>query len=109
MANSLRLLSKNHYTISDTLNCPDLLKSADNNANYGDVSCDIESFFTSIPVAETIEYFVKRIYTNKELKHLCKRSIFKKLLIKLTKESAFTANSRLIKQIDGCQWEVPYL
>ena len=28
--------------------------------------------------------------------------IFKKLLIKLTKECTFLANNRLIKQIDGC-------
>ena len=102
IANYLRPLSKNQYTISDTLKFPDLLKSADTNANYEDVSYDVESLFTSIPVAETIEYILKRIYTNKELKSLCKKSIFKKLLIKLTKESVFSANNRLIKQIDGC-------
>ena len=84
IANYLRPLSKNQYTISDTLKFPDLLKSADTNANYEDVSYDVESLFTSIPVAETIEYILKRIYTNKELKPLCKMSIFKKLLIKLT-------------------------
>ena len=85
IANYLRPLSKNQYTISDTLKFPELLKSADPNANYEDVSYDVESLFTSIPVAETIEYILKRIYTNKELKPLCKKSIFKKLLIKLTK------------------------
>ena len=92
-------LSKNQYTISKF---PELLKSVDPNANYEDVSYDVVSLFTSIPVAETIEYILKRIYTNKELKPLCKKSIFKKLLIKLTKESVFSANNRLIKQIDGC-------
>ena len=102
IANYLRPLSKNQYTISDTLKFPELLKSADPNANYEDVSYDVESLFTSIPVAETIEYILKRIYTNKELKPLCKKSIFKKLLIKLTKESVFSANNWLIKQIDGC-------
>ena len=67
-----------------------------------DVSYDVESRFTSIPVAETIEYILKRIYTNKELEPLCKKSVFKKLFIKLTKESVFSANNLLIKQIDGC-------
>ena len=61
----------------------------------------IESLFTNIPVAETVEYILNRIYTNSELKPLCKKYIFKKLLIKLTKESVFSL-SRLIKQIDGC-------
>ena len=68
IANYLGPLSKNHYTISDILKFPDLLKSADTNANYEDVSYDVESLFTSIPVAETIEYILKRINTNKELK-----------------------------------------
>ena len=31
-----------------------------------------------------------------------KKSIFKKLLIKLTKECTFSVNNQLIKQIDGC-------
>ena len=102
IANYLRPLSKNQYTISDTLKFPDLLKRADTNDNYEDVSYDVESLFTSIPVAETIQYILNRVYTNKELKPLCKKSIFKKLLIKLTKESVFSANNCLIKQIDGC-------
>ena len=33
---------------------------------------------------------------------MCKKSFFKKLLIKLTKECTFSVNNRLIKQIDGC-------
>ena len=94
IANYLRPLSKNQYTISDTLKFPDLLKSTDTNANYEDVSYDAESLFTSIPVSETIEYILNRIYTNKELKSLCKKSIFKKLLIKLAKEIVFPANNR---------------
>ena len=61
ITNYLRPFSKNQYTISDTLKFPDLLKSADPNANYEDVSYDVESLFTSIPVAETIEYILKRI------------------------------------------------
>ena len=63
---------------------------------------DVEPLFISIPVAETIEYILKRIYTNKELKPFCKKSIFKETLMKLTKELVFSVNDRLIKQIDGC-------
>ena len=33
---------------------------------------------------------------------MCKKSISKKSLIKLTKECTFSLNNRLIKQIDGC-------
>ena len=58
--------------------------------------------FTSIPVQETIDYILQRIYVRKEIKPFCKKSIFKKLLLKLTKECVFSVNNRLIKQIDGC-------
>ena len=52
--------SKNQYTISDNLKFPALLKNADTNANYEYIFYDAESFFTSIPVAETIEYVLNR-------------------------------------------------
>ena len=55
IANYLRPFSKNQYTISETLKFADLLKSADTDANYEDVSYDVGSLFTSIPVTETIE------------------------------------------------------
>ena len=58
IANYLQPLSKNQYTISDTLKFTELLKSADPNANCEDVSYDVESLFTSIPVAETTEYIL---------------------------------------------------
>ena len=91
------LLAKNDYTIRDTLRFPDLLKSALSDVNYEDVSYDRESLFTSIPVQETFDYILLKIYVKKELK-----SIFKKLLNKLTPECVFSVNDRLIKQIDGC-------
>ena len=93
--NYLRPLSKNEYTISDTLKFLDLLKSAGTNANHEDVSYDVESLLISIPVAERMEDILKRIYTNKELKPLCKKSVFKNVLIKLAKESVFSVNNRL--------------
>ena len=36
------------------------------------------------------------------MKPFCKRSIFTKLLQKLTQECVFPSNNRLIKQVDGC-------
>ena len=102
VAKYLGPLAKNEYTIRDTLSFPDLLKSVPSDDNYEDVSYHVESLFTSIPVQETIDYIVHKIYVKKELKPFCKKSIFKKLLNKLTTECVFSANNRLIKQIDGC-------
>ena len=67
-----------------------------------DVSYDVESLFTSIPVKETINYIIQKIYVRKEINPFCKKSTFLKLLKKLTQEYVFTINNRLIKQVNGC-------
>ena len=93
---------KNKYSIGDTLTFPDLLKNAEESDHYEDVSYNVESLFTSIPVKETIDYIIQKNYVKKEIKPLCKKSIFIKLLKKFTQECVFTFNNRLIKQVDGC-------
>ena len=99
---NLKPLVKNEFTISDTLTFPDLIKNASNSNKYEDVSYDVESFFTSIPVEETINYIVDRTYVRKEIEPLCKKLIFKKLLFKLTKGCVFSVSGKLLKQVDGC-------
>ena len=89
VAKYLGPLAKNEYTIRDTLIFPDLLKSVPSDDNYEDVSYDVESLFTSIPAQETIDYIVYKIYVKKELKPFCKKSIFKRLLNKLTTDVFF--------------------
>ena len=48
----LRPLSKNKYSIDDTLTFSDLLKNAEESDDYEDVSYDVKSLFTSILVKE---------------------------------------------------------
>ena len=42
------------------------------------------------------------INVRKEIEPLCKKSIFKKLLFKLTKGCVFSVTGKLLKQVDGC-------
>ena len=49
-----------------------------------------------------MEYVLHKIYVNKSINHSVKSLFSKKLLVNLTKECAFSVNSSLIKQIDGC-------
>ena len=49
-----------------------MLKEAVNTEDYKDVSYDEESLFTSIPVKETIEYVLHKIYVDKSIKVFCK-------------------------------------
>ena len=102
IAKYLKPLAKNKFTISDTLTFPDLVKNTSNSNEYEGVSYHVESLFTSIPVEETINYIVDRIYVRKEIEPLCKKSIFKKLLFKLTKGCVFSVTEKLLKQVDGC-------
>ena len=101
----MKPLARNEFTISDTLAFPDLVKNIENNDDCEDVSYEVESLFLSIPVRETIDYMIRKIYTKNFTEPMCKKSNFKKLLIKL--------NNRLVKQIYGCpmvgpcQWSLP--
>ena len=54
------------------------------------------------PAQETIDYIQQRIYVGVEIKPFNKKSIFKKLLLKLTKECLFWGDNKLIKQTYGC-------
>ena len=105
VAKYLSPLSKNEISITDTFIFPELLKNSNNDTCYEDVSYNIDILVTSIPVQETIDYVLQRIYVRKEIKPFCKKSIFKKLLLKLTKECLISENNRLIKEINGCPME----
>ena len=72
IANYLKPLNKNGFISSNTLSFPDILKKAVNGEDYEDVSYDVESLFTSIPVKETIEYILHKIYVDKSIKPFCK-------------------------------------
>ena len=65
------------------------------------MSYDVESLITNIPVKETINSIVAEIYDKHELKPLCSKLFFKRLLLKLTIESTFIFNTKYYKQTDG--------
>ena len=74
-----------------------------------DVSYDVESLFTNIPIEETINYIIEQIYVRKKLMPICSKLIFRRLLIKLATECTFKFNSRFLKQVDGCTVGGPLL
>ena len=66
-----------------------------------DLSYDVESLFTNIPIKDTIDFICEEIYVHKKLKPICKKSMFKKLLYKLTTGCTFSATRKLPKQVVG--------
>ena len=102
VAKYLRPTSKNKFSIDNTLTFLDLLRNAEESEDYEDVSYDVENFITSIQVKEMIDYKIQKLYVKKAINPFCKKSIFTKLLRKLTQESVFSINNRFIKQVNGC-------
>ena len=97
------IISNNDLMISNTQAFADLIKSEpplEPDEEY--VSYDVESLFTNIPVHETIDYILDEINVKKKLPELCKRSIFKKLLLKLTCGNVFMFNDKFYRQSNGC-------
>ena len=102
VANYLRPLTNNKFVIKDCLLFPDTLKSTVLENDEKIVSYDVESLFTNIPIKETIDYICDEMCRNNAIEPMCKKSLFRKLLYKLSSQCVFSVNNQLIKQIDGC-------
>ena len=96
-------LCQNEYPISDTQQFPDMLSNLpplpDDEEN---ISYNVESLFTNIPIKDTIEYIIEQVHAHKKLKPICGKLIFKRLLLKLATECTCTFNHKFYKQVDGC-------
>lgn len=97
------LISSNNYIIKNPQDFASILKNQRQlNSNKQYNSYGVESLFIYIPIKETIEYILKKIYDEKKLSKLCSRLILRRLLLKLTNENTFTFQGKYYKQIDGC-------
>ena len=59
------------YIIKDTLKFPSISAENPLKPDEEDVSYDVASLFTNMPVEEAIEYILDEIYVKKKLKLLC--------------------------------------
>ena len=78
---------------------PSTLNNVSLSENEEDVSYNVESLFTDIPMIEVIDLLCDKVYNCKRLIPICKQSIFKKLLYKLTLECTFSVTAKLIKLV----------
>ena len=65
------------------------------------VSFDVKSLFTSIPLTETIDIILDRVYNRKEISTVLTKNEMKKLLTLCTKNVHFTLNTEINVQNDG--------
>ena len=101
IAQYLKPLPMNEVIINNTQDFPSVLNRVELSEDEENVGYDVESLFTNIRINETIDFIYDEIYIHKKLQPICKRSILKTLLLKLTTECIFSVNEQLSKQIDG--------
>ena len=82
-------MTKNKFVINNTRDFPTILNNVPISEDEEDVSYDVESLFTNTPLKDTIDFICEEVYVHKKLEPICKKSIFKKLLYKLTTECTF--------------------
>ena len=73
------------------------------------VSYNVESLFTNIPMEETVTYIIEQIYVHGKLTPTCLKLTFRRLLIKLAIECTFKFNRRFLNKWMVALWEDHYL
>ena len=87
ISQSLKPLYKNEFTINNTQSFSEDIKNIPpSQEDEEDLSYDVESLFTNIPINETIDYILDQIYNKKKLKPICSEVILKRLELKLATE-----------------------
>ena len=87
----------NDYTLKDTFefSC-DILNQ---NLNLFMASLDVDSLFTNIPLDETINIIIEKLFSENETVHNLNKDQFKCLLTLATKESYFLFDGKLYQQV----------
>ena len=89
------------YLLRFTENFIERLKECPCNNKNTMVSFDVVSLFTYVPLAETIELVIERLYDNNNSNAIpFEKSIFRQLMF-MAMQLLFMYNDKLHKQIDG--------
>jgi hypothetical protein len=93
-------LTGNSFTVKDSFRFVEEISHFRNNG-YTMASFDVCSLFTNIPVSETIEIILTKLFTNNELFNGFDKNTFKKLLELCCRDNLFLFNKDLYLQKDG--------
>ena len=99
----LKPLCKNEFSIGNTQSFQKKIRDFPPlESEEEDVSYDVESLFTNIPLKETLNYILDQIYVHKIPPQICSSLFFKRLLMKLATEVTFSFSNKFCKQINRC-------
>ena len=89
------------YLLRSTENFIERLKECPCNNKNTMVSFDVVSLFTNVPLKETVELVIERLYDNNNSNAIpFEKSVFRQLMFMAT-QGLFMYNDKLYKQIDG--------
>ena len=96
----LEPLTRNEYQLSNSLKFREAILPQDSDLFM--VSLDVESLFTNVPVEETIDIIINKIFTEPDsLFHNFNKPDFRKLLELAVLDTPFLFNGSAYKQVDG--------
>ena len=96
----LEPITKNSFVITDSFSFVDDIKKQ--NTKYFMASLDVEGLFTNIPLDETIDICVDKLFPRKNMKIKgFRKKEFKDLLKLATKESLILFDNQYYQQVDG--------
>ena len=93
-------LASNQYTLNNSSSfTPEVLTQ---NPHSFMVSFDVQSLFTNVPLSETIDIIINKLFpSNSEIFHNFDKPNFKKLLELAVVDTHFIFNGKIYKQTDG--------
>ena len=93
-------ITQNEFTVKDSFTFVDEILTQ--NSDLYMASLDVDALFTNIPLDETIDICVKKLFKTPDtlVKGISKND-FRNLLNLVTKESFFTFNNKFYIQVDG--------
>ena len=100
-------VSKNEYTVENSHAFAEDVKKMKFEDNVFMASLDVKSLFTNVPVKETIEIVLSKLFENVNYFQEFTRKEFKQLLELASSESVFMFNDNLYRQLDGLSMGLP--
>ena len=98
-------LTTNSYTITDSFAFVNELMSMKETPFMA--SFDVVSLFTNIPLIETVEICLDKLFSNSDKVHNLTREDLKKLIIFAAQENHFIFNNKIYDQVDGVSMGSP--
>ena len=102
----LSKFTQNQYTVTNSYDFADEITKVENR-NYFMASFDVENLFTNVPLDETSNIFLNKLFDGVDRFMNFSREQFKTMLELSVKNSFFLFNEKLYRQVDGVGMGLP--